>query len=161
AFVAALTVMSAATVVMTLVGDGQIVVALAPLVLLAGLWIVWTAPLRNTLFVLLFAGLALDRPTDTNGRWHSPFVTLGTLLMENLNKTVPVEALKISLLVILIALLLVIAFVRRTSSDAAGEVDSIRPARPFTSALVRSGAAALVMCGYGLARGGDAQMCKI
>jgi hypothetical protein len=160
-FVAALTILSAATVVMTLVGDGQIVVAIAPLALLAGVWIIWTAPLRNTLFVLLFAGLSLDRPTDTNGQWHSPFVSLGALLMDNLNKTVPVEAMKISLLVLLIGLLLVIVLVRRSSGDSASEFNSIRPARPLLSAVVRSAAAALVMCGYGLARGGDAQMCKI
>ena len=68
----------------------------------------WVAPLRVTLLMVMFVGLAVDRPGDAEGRWASPFITIGGLLFQNLNKVVSVEALKFSGVSLLLACLLMV-----------------------------------------------------
>ena len=46
----------------------------------------WVVPLRVTLLIVMFVGLAVDRPGDAEGRWASPFITIGGLLFQNLQQ---------------------------------------------------------------------------
>src|SRR5690242_12154517 len=61
---------------------------------------IWKAPLRITSLALLFLVLILDAPSDrpSEGHWTSPLAPLGSLLLTNINKTIPIEALKFGLM---------------------------------------------------------------
>jgi len=126
----------ASTVLTMIASDASVVVGLAPVVMLAGLWIIWTAPLRRTLFILIFFCLALDKPGDTEGLWRSPLAPLGGLLLNNINKTVNIPPLTVSLLILLLALLMVVrgyrALYQPWRDGRAGEIVG----RPMTWALV-------------------------
>jgi len=151
----------ASTVLTMIASDASVVVGLAPVVMLAGLWIIWTAPLRRTLFILIFFCLALDKPGDTEGLWRSPLAALGGLLLNNINKTVNIPPLTVSLLILLLALLMVVrgyrALYQPWRDGRAGEIVG----RPMTWALVASLLAAAGLVAYGVASGGDPQMAKI
>ena len=86
------------TGLLAVVSDGRIAVAIAPLLAIAFLWIACVAPVQTTVMALMFVALVVDKPGDTDGRWMSPLGSIGRLLVENLNKTVPVSALSFSLL---------------------------------------------------------------
>lgn len=151
----------AAGVAATVVGNGNILIALAPLATVLALWMMWVAPLRKPLMILVFLGLALDKPGDTQGMWQSPVAGLGQLLIRNLNKTVDVPALTVSLLVVLLGYLLLIRIHRSVARPQRREPGNQVPARPMLASLAASFLTALGLCAYGLARGGDAKMCKI
>jgi hypothetical protein len=151
----------AATVAAAVVGDGSIAVVLTPIGAALALWMIWIAPLRRSLLVLIFFGLALDKPGDTEGLWQSPVAHLGGLLILNLNKSIDVPALSVSLLQVLLAYLVMIRMFRALSSVPRYEAGARLLARPMLGALAASWAMAIGLSAYGVARGGDVQMCKI
>jgi hypothetical protein len=82
-----ITLGSVATAAATVVGNGSILVAIAPLAIALGLAAIWAAPLRIPLFAVIFLSLALDATDE--GPWNSPLASLGALLGHNLSKTIP------------------------------------------------------------------------
>ena len=68
----------------------------------------WVMPLRAPLLLVMFVGLAVDRPGDAEGHWASPLITVGGLLFQNLNNVIGVEALKFSGVALLLACLLMV-----------------------------------------------------
>src|SRR5262245_29270865 len=91
-----------ATVLTSILGDGDVAAAVAPVVIVAGVVAVMLARVRVALLTLTFFGLALDRPQDGGGREPSPLAPLGRLLTENLNKTLPIDNLRVSIFAILV-----------------------------------------------------------
>jgi hypothetical protein len=152
---------AAATVAAAVAANGNLLAAVAPVAAVVVLWAMWVAPLRKTLLPVFFLGLALDKPGDTAGLWQSPVAPLGGLLIANLNKTVDIPALTISLLLLVLAYLFLIRLRRTLSDPPLTEPGSGRFASPMKWALVVSFLAAIGLVAYGLALGGDAKMSKI
>jgi O-Antigen ligase len=121
----------------------------------------WVAPLRVPLLVVMFVGLAVDRPGDAEGRWASPFVTIGGLLFQNLNKVVNVEALKFSGVFVLLTCLLMVRGYRVLSGRVRDSTDSRQAAAPVVWGIVIAGLTIAFNILAGWLRGGDIQMAKI
>jgi len=150
----------AATVLATLVGNGSITVAIAPLAAAVALWAMWVVPLRKTLFFLLFLALALDKPGDAAGLWQSPVAPLGRLLSENLDKTTGLPGLKISLLVLLVGYLLIVRAHRVVVANMRDHEGLTIPST-LSRGLLLSLMTVVLTVVYGIVRGGDVQMIKI
>jgi len=152
---------AAATVLLAVLTDGNLVAVLAPVLALAALWLIAVLPIRHTLLVVTFLGLALDKPGDSAGIWHSPLSPLGGLLLLNLNKTVNVAALSFSLLQLLLLGLLLLRFYRWALQMSGYERSGVWAGPPMVRSLLVSLATVVVVLAYGIARGGDVQMAKI
>jgi hypothetical protein len=158
---AVIVVTATATVLLAVATDGSLVAALAPVLALTALWLVAVLPIRYTLLVVTFLGLSLDKPGDSAGMWRSPLAPLGGLLIQNLNKTVNVAALSFSLLQLLLLGLLLLRFYRWALQMPGYERDGVWASPPMLTSLLVSLGTAVALTAYGIARGGDPQMCKI
>lgn len=159
--VAVAVILGGATVATALVSNGNPIATVAPVLAGVALWLIWMAPLRVTLAVAMFIGLAADRPGDTDGRWASPFVTLGGLTFQNLNKLVAVDALKFSGLFALLAYLLVIRGYRWLTGRQRDTAGSLQLAAPMRAAMALAVCTLLACVAFGALSGGDLQMAKI
>jgi hypothetical protein len=137
------------------IGDGNVAVGLLPALSVAIMLGLWSTPLRYVLFAMLFLALALDSPGDSAGFWHSPAAPFGRLLFENLNKTIPVPALKISIFVVFAGLLVLASWFRRAPS---AQLSTGALARPLRGAFVISGLTVVISAVHGIGAGGDIQM---
>jgi O-Antigen ligase len=147
------------TVAATIVGDGNITIALAPLALVVLVGATWVAPIRIPLLTITFLSLALDATGD--GPWDSPLAPLGKLLFINLNKTIPIDALSVPSVVLVLLFLLVVHFHRHLSGSRVDTIAAVPAARVLIQALGISFLAVLGLCVWGLQSGGDMQMAKI
>jgi hypothetical protein len=148
-----------ATAAAVIVGNGNPAIAVAPFVLLAGAYAVYTLPVRYPLLALIFVTLSVDATEE--GPWSSPLAPIGTLLGANLNKTIPIGALALPgaalVMLGLVALLLHRRMIgSRLDSEGRGETAS-----PTFISMAVSVAAVAMLCGLGAAKGGDMQMAKI
>lgn len=112
------------------------------------------APLRIPTLTLLFLGLVLDNPADI-GPWQSPLFPLGELLLTQLKKLIPIDALVVTGMDAALGVLLLLHFHRRLKGEP---VDS-HPYVPVPRALIAScllaiGAVIFAWL-FGLATGGD------
>jgi hypothetical protein len=159
AFVAFLILGSVTTVAATIVGNGDLAVAVAPVILTVLLAATWVAPLRLPLLAVIFLSLALDAAGE--GPWDSPLAPIGKLLAINLNKSLPIPALMLPGVAIILLLLLLVhahrglAHLRTDIRDRAPSADVL----PLVLGV--SFCAAVWVCLYGIKTGGDAQMAKI
>jgi O-Antigen ligase len=147
-----------ATVVL-LILTGNPIVAAAPLVVVLAVYLLLALPLRALMFALVFLAAVSDSlPIEYpgGGFWNPPLYPLYVLLFDNLNKTIPIEALKFSsvdIIYIVAILLVAVRLAFRIRIDSRGR-------QPTTVALylVLAGAfaAAVWMEVWGVgARGGD------
>jgi hypothetical protein len=148
-----------ATAAATVVGNGNIIVAAAPVLLLVGLGVMWFAPIRLPLLAMGFLSLALDAMYE--GPYNSPLAPLGSLLAINLNKSLPISFLAVPGIVVILGFLLVVHLhrrVRRLRTDSASSA-------PAANVLIRSvGVSLLAVIGLivlGYKNQGDMQMAKI
>jgi hypothetical protein len=151
---AVLAMLTLATVLAVVAGDGRIGVAVAPVLIAAALYGLWAAPARASALVLLFLALSLESPGDASGQWRSPLYPLGALMLANLNITIPIRALRFTGLDVTIALLLVVIVLRRAVRAAVDRSD-VPAARPMNWAVAAWLGTVLALWAYGLARGGD------
>lgn len=154
AFAAFLAALTLATVGAAVAGNGSIAVATAPVLAVAVLYGLATAPVRVSALVVLFLVLALENPGDAGGPWRSPLAPLGTLLLANLNLTIPVRALRFSGVDVIIGILLCVILCRRAVRSSVDRAD-VPTARPMTWSAAIWLATVLVLWAWGLARGGD------
>lgn len=150
-------VLGALSLAATLVGNGQLGIALAPLALAVVVYAAVRLPLRDTLPAIAFLCLTLENPAElpASGRWQSPLYMVGALFLTKLNNTFPVAALVVSgldLALLLLAAVYVVRSVKKSPVDAQGHVPTASPL--LTAALACIGTIFL-MWGFGLARGGD------
>ena len=153
--------LAAATVLVAIVSNGNLVASVAPLAGAAMLWAIWVAPLRATLGVAMFLGLAADRPGDAEGLWSSPFSVVGGLLFHNLNHVISIDALKFSGVFALAGLLLVVRLYRCLTGRAEDTPGSLGLAAPMRWALGVAFVTVVLLVGVGMARGGDIEAAKI
>jgi O-antigen ligase len=145
-----------ATVASIIVGNGNVLVAVAPVVIFGVLYAAWKTPLRWSLLTTTFLALTLENPSDLPacGQWKSPFYKVGAIMLVHLNVTIPNKALVFSGLDVVLAFLFVVAAVRwQTGSriDGVGDAESASPMAWFAGMSL---AATAWMWVYGMARGG-------
>lgn len=140
--------------------SGDPLIAFAPLFWVIVLYLLAAMPLRHHLALIVFAtwlsdAISIELP-QKGGIWFPPFHGLRMVLFENLNKVVPIPALRFSLLDLVYVLMLTLVAVRtamRIRVDTKGRQES-------TAVLDRLLIAALVtvilLLVYGIGiRGGD------
>jgi hypothetical protein len=150
--------LSGATAILAMVGDGNaaVVAPAAAVLLIAG---ILALPLRIPLFGLMFLALSLDTRADAGGHWVSPVASLGSLLFENLNKSVPLASLSFPLSGALLVMLVVV-HIHRVVSGSRIDGGVVATAHPMIWALALSTGTIFALVGFGMARGGDLQMAK-
>jgi hypothetical protein len=134
---------------------GNLSVAVAPVALAAAAWLVCTLPPRTPALGLLALVLLVDDPAarPAEGRWESPLAPLGHLLYDNLRNLTGVDALRFSVLDVLVLVLL--ADVLRRKLTGARPQAGASPARCTTTAAIVSVAAVVGLEVWGIATGGD------
>lgn len=144
------------TLVLLIVGNGDVGVALTPVALTVLVLLVVRAPLRHSLVVLGVLCLTLESPSEipASNKWRSPLYLLGALLHEHLNFTLPYKALFFSGLDVALVLLAVVWAARRMTMSEVDTRGHVPPAPPLrTAALLCIASIALVWC-HGLLRTG-------
>ena len=146
-----------ATVVALFVGNGSLVLALAPVLLVLLLWAIWYLPIRGPVLVLLVLAWAVEAPGDAFGAGLilTPWNLLGRLLWGKLNLVIPMSALVMSgfdLLALLMFAVIVYRHARHSTLDSQGWVDAPPPITTFAWLSV---AAVVWMAAFGLAQGGS------
>jgi len=144
------------TVACVLVGNGSLMLALAPAVVFAALYAAWKVPLRWSLLVTTFLVLTLENPSDLPacGQWKSPFYDVGALMLVHLNVTLPYKPLVFSGLDVVLAYLFVVAAVRWQKGSGIDSSPGAESAGPMAWFAGLSLAGAAWMWVYGMARGG-------
>jgi hypothetical protein len=158
-FAALLLIGVVATAAAAVYGNGSLVIAIAPVLAVAGVAAIWLAPLRYSLFTLAALSLMVDARGD--GPWNSPLGALGDLLEINLNKSFPIDALALPGMAVLLICLVVIHAHRSLTGSRIDGVARGLTAKPLFGALAVSFLAVLLVCAWGVLSGGDAQMAKI
>ena len=143
------------TLACILLGNGDVILALTPALVLGGFYAAWRLPLRWPLLVTTFLALTLENPSDIPacGQWKSPFYEVGAALLVHLNVTIPIKPLIFSGLDIILAYLFLVAAVRYLRSsriDGPPDAEAAGPIGPF-AALSLAGAAWMWV--YGMLRG--------
>ena len=138
----------------------SLVIAVAPAVMVAGVYVAYTTPVRYTLFALIFLGLTIDATGEEP--FNSPLAPFGTLLVFNLNKSLPIGALALpGIAVILLVLLAVVIHRQLVGSriDSAG--GRSEPASPLLISLAVALTTVVLLSLMGVARGGLFQMARM
>lgn len=130
--------------------------ALAPIALVVILWLPWKLPLRSSALAFVFLVLAGEQRGDADSRWQSPFAVVGWLLRNNLNLTIPIDALRFTGIDVVLLYLGLIAVWRRSVRSTLDR-GVIPPPRPLTRVALVSLGVLLLLSAYGVARGGSAQ----
>jgi hypothetical protein len=149
--------LSVLTLVAIILAGGDIVAAIAPVLVCAMVCVLWTAPLRIALLVLAFAAPVIDGPRLASGKVTPPTFILGSLLLENLNKTVGISALSFTGLDCLTGLLILVAVLRRATGSRVDRAGQIETAWPLPIAAMISLCGVAFAWAYGLSRGGSTQ----
>jgi hypothetical protein len=150
---------SVATAAAVVVGDGNLAVAVAPVLGVLLLGALWLAPLRLPLFALTLLVLGTDATSD--GPWDSPLAPLGRLLTHNLNKSVPIEALSIPLMALALVYLLLLHLYREAALSRIDRSHALGLASPLRVGLACSFLTVIVEIAYGSRADGNLQMAKI
>jgi hypothetical protein len=150
---------AAVTAGASLAGNGNPVFALLPVLAAGAAYLFYVLPIRYALLGVIFASLTLDAIEE--GPWSSPLAPIGSLLANNLNKSLPIPALMFpGVAVVLAAMVLLI--VKRSLMDDRTDLHGRTPvAPPVFAALAVSFTTVFVLCALGKLRGGDMQMAKI
>jgi hypothetical protein len=150
---------SVATAAAVVVGDGNLAVAVAPVLGVLLLGALWLAPLRLPLFALTVLVLGTDATSD--GPWDSPLASVGRLLTHNLNKSVPIEALSIPLMALALVYLLLLHLYREASLSRIDRSHALGLASPLRVGLACSFLTVIAEIAYGSRADGNLQMAKI
>jgi hypothetical protein len=152
AFASLLCVLTLAAI---LIGNGDMVVALLPALLVAVACAVCLLPLRYALLTLMFLALTMENPADVPamGLWKSPLYPAGELLLAHLNLTFPAQKwLAFSGLDVVLVVLAALALARWLSGSRVDRatMPSARPMRTFAWVCL---AGAGWMWAWGMVRG--------
>jgi hypothetical protein len=138
-YLAAVLVLVPISALALVVGEGEFVVALAPLLVAILGFAVVRLPVRVTFSALLFVCIVVDNPMEkpANGLWQSPLFPIGKILFVNLSKNTGISALAFSLLDITILFFLFLTWFRKTTRDP-GEKGALPMIKPFNQLLALS-----------------------
>ncbi len=150
---AGLALLFIATGVTTGLSDGNLVIALLPLLVSAVAWAVWTLPIKWPLLALMFLAVVVDDPTDRPyfNVWRSPTWSVGRIFFTNIAWFTGFELGVLALAGVL--------FLRRYVGARRPELLQLDPLegpapRPLRASLVMSALAVMMAIGWGLLRGG-------
>ena len=121
------------------VSDGNIAVAVTPVLLALIIFAAIKAPLRQSMLVLSFLCLTLENhPSEAfaSDKWRSPLATVGALMLNHLNVTIPVKALLFSGVDLALLLLAGIWAARRMSGSTVDIRGHVPPAPPLRRAAL-------------------------
>ncbi len=150
---------AALTVAATVIGNGNPVVAIAPVLLATALVVTWCVPIRVPLFVVIYFSLALD--VTGEGPYNSIFAPIGAVLATNLNKSIPLDFLTLPGVAVIFAYLLVIHIHRRIRGVRTDSMSCAAVPRVSLQSWIVSCLAVVALCAYGFKGGGDLQMAKV
>ena len=138
-----------------LAGNGDLIVALTPVLVVACLYAAWVLPLRWALLVTTFLALTLENPSDQPAcdQWRSPFYEVGAALLVHLNVTLPHKSLVFSGMDVILVWLFVVVAVRYLTGSRVDGSDRGGGAGPIGAFAGISLVGAAWMWVYGLARG--------
>jgi O-antigen ligase len=154
AFAAFVALLGGLTLTTLLLGGGDIVLALAPVAVVAALYVAARLPLSVSLLLVTFLALTMENPSDVPavGQWKSPLYPLGTLLLAHLNLTfVTHRWLAFSGLDVILVYLFAVALHRRLDHRRGSDRPS--GARPMRIFAIVSLAGVAWMWTWGMARG--------
>ncbi len=140
------------------VGNGNPVIAVVPVVLAVGGYVLYVSPIRYGLQALIFLCLTLDAVGE--GAWDSPVSRIGDLFLFNLNRVIPIGALAFPGMAVLMFILLGLLFHRRFAGITT-DSQSQAPAPALLGAICISAVTVLIWCAIGVLSGGNLQMAKI
>lgn len=143
----------AATGLAVVAGNGNPLLALAPVVMASGAWILARAPLRWSASVLLLLLLAVDDTGETYGHWRTPLAVLGDMMQGRLDEVVHLPGLAVTGMELFLAFLLVVRIHRRITGESVDDVGQVRAAGVLRDFLVLYVAGVLFSEMLGLARG--------
>ncbi|WP_205520097.1 exopolysaccharide repeat unit polymerase [Pyxidicoccus caerfyrddinensis] len=144
--------------VLATVGGGIIhpIVALAPVLGVAVVWVILKVPVRYPVFVVTYLTLAVDYVAERpqSGLWESPLYPIGELLFAQLSYITKIGALRFPLIDVLIVGLMGLAMYRKVVGS---KIDPPTPPmpRPLIAVTALSLFALLFMEVRGVVRGGD------
>ncbi len=121
-----------------IVGNGSVVLAIAPLALLGGVAFLVRGRTRTTALLLLLGGLMLENPGErpAAGLWQSPLYPLGALLLGKLNNLTGISALRFTGLDVVAAALAAVIVYRKTHGEARDRVGQVETAPVLAQAGV-------------------------
>ena len=149
--------LTAATLAGLLLGDGNLFLAILPVLACGTLYAVWRLPLRYPVLVLTFLALTLEIPSEApaSGLWRSPLYPVGALLLAHMNLTFTTSKWMLfsglDLVLVYLFAIAWIRWVRGSRIDGIGPSAGAAPLRLLVAASL-GGAAAMWL--WGMARGG-------
>ncbi len=147
-----------ATVAALLLGNGNPLVALAPILAFMLLYALIRLPLRVPVFALLAAGLMFEAPSDamSDGKWESPWRIIGAVLFAQLKNTFSLGGLGIlSGCDFVIVFLLGLHVYRRAVGSTIDKAGFEPLPRPSLYACWASLSACIFSLALGMALGGE------
>jgi hypothetical protein len=142
----------AVTAVVVGAGPQEPLLALMPVAVVAGLWLVTRAPLVATVSVLLTALLAIDDHGDTFGQWRSPLAIVGDTLHFRIDAVLGVPGLAVTGMEIA-ALGLLVVWLQRRMTPRRDQAEPVPAASVLEQFLLIYLAAVAISEMVGLARG--------
>ena len=149
---------SVLTVAATVLGNGNVVVAIAPIMLAGTGALIWVLPLRFPLFILILLGFTIDSTGE--GPWNSPLSELGMLLHVNLAKSLP-GGIPLSGTMIALGVLVLVHVHRGLSGSTTDSATRAPTAKIMLRAMCVSLIAILALCLLGFKNHGDMKMAKL
>lgn len=139
------------------IADGNLIVALAPLLVGLLMVAIWRLPMRYIAHGLLFMALLIDNPTERPGRnlFHTPLYVPGTFLYEALSKTLHIGFAKFTGIELFLLLLAAIVGLRLLVRDDVDGVSRPQAAAPMLRACFIAMFTLVVLEVYGIGTGGS------
>src|SRR5678815_1177737 len=116
------------TLVAVMVGDETVSFLVAPVVVLALVFVLFRAPIRYSMMGIMFVALTIENPDEhpAEGLYKSPFYRLGGILLTHLNWTVQIPVLgSFSGVDIMLVVLLFVALGRALSGSSIDRIGRI------------------------------------
>lgn len=156
AFVAALVLIAG----LALIDSGPLAWLMAPVVLGLIFYAMAKAPARSSLLVITFFALTLENPNElpASGAWRSPFWSVGSIVMNHMNRQTGVSALFFSGMDVLLGGLIVILVYRRSTRARLDGRPSVPTPRPLILLAYLSLAGMVYALLSGLLRSGDSSI---
>lgn len=133
------------------VSKGNVGLALAPMLGVAALWVLWTVPMKYPLMGLLLLAVTIDDPSDRPyvGYWTSPLYSLGKIFYANVALMTGFEIALIGLGVIMV--------LRRVLGGRGASLDPLARQAPkvLRITLALSGLSLLALIALGMGTGGQ------
>lgn len=150
---------SVLTVAATVLGNGNVFVAVAPIMLVSVGALIWVLPLRFPLFALILLGLTIDSTGE--GPWNSPLSEVGMLLHVNLAKSLPGVPVPFPGTILALGVLLLVHVHRVLSGSTTDSATRTPAAKVMLRAMGVSALAIVALVLLGFKNHGDMKMAKI